>query len=105
MAPDHGPTARHPWQAGGCIRRERVCGDLDMARTLGDFEYKGNKGLAPAEQIVSPYPDLRTLAVGGEDVLLVGGWVRGWVGGGGMLAAAVEALLVACWPRAGLQPS
>lgn len=65
-------------QANGYIRRDRVCGDLDMARTLGDFEYKTNRALPPAEQIISPWPDVRTLAVSSEDLFLVGGVWLAW---------------------------
>jgi hypothetical protein len=92
-------------QAGGFIRRDRVCGDLDMGRALGDMEYKANRQLPPADQIISPYPDVRSLAVGGEDLFLVSGLLQpaaaafatgpargctawlGWKGGGAECAA------------------
>ena len=45
-------------KAGGFIRNGRVNANLNLTRTLGDFEYKQNKSLTPAEQIISCVPDV-----------------------------------------------
>jgi len=45
-------------KAGGFIRNGRVNGNLNLTRTLGDFEYKQGVGLKPGEQIISCVPDV-----------------------------------------------
>jgi len=45
-------------KAGGFIRSGRVNANLNLTRTLGDFEYKRNTSLTPAEQIISCVPDV-----------------------------------------------
>ena len=36
----------------------RINGNLNLSRTLGDFEFKNNKDLKPQEQIITAYPDV-----------------------------------------------
>lgn len=44
--------------AGGAVQWKRVDGDLAVSRAFGDFQYKTRSDLHPAEQKVSPQPDL-----------------------------------------------
>jgi len=50
-------------KAGGFIRSGRVNANLNLTRTLGDFEYKRNAALKPGEQIISCVPDVVDHAV------------------------------------------
>lgn len=47
-------------KAGGFIQNGRVKGNLNLSRCLGDFEYKGNFGLSPEEQMITADPDIIT---------------------------------------------
>lgn len=59
---DHKPVdpeeERRVINAGGCVRMRRVNGDLAVSRALGDFSFKKNDRLPPAEQMVSSAPDV-----------------------------------------------
>lgn len=44
--------------AGGFVQWNRVDGDLAVSRALGDFGYKNRSDLPPAEQKISPHPDI-----------------------------------------------
>lgn len=46
-------------RAGGMIESGRVMGNLNISRSLGDFEYKSNPDLPPEDQMVSPLPEIR----------------------------------------------
>ena len=45
-------------KAGGSVMIQRVNGSLAVSRALGDFEYKMDHELDPAEQLVSPEPEI-----------------------------------------------
>jgi len=46
-------------RAGGTINEEgRINNNLNMSRSLGDFNYKNNPNLAVHEQIIIPIPDI-----------------------------------------------
>ena len=47
--------------AGGWISDERILGNINLSRGLGDSEYKQNKKLPPKDQIVSDLPDITIL--------------------------------------------
>ena len=48
-------------KAGGTITKDgRINGGLNLARALGDHQYKTNTELAPEEQMISPMPDIQT---------------------------------------------
>ena len=60
-------------KAGGQILRNRVMGKLNFTRSIGDFEYKKNNSIAPKEQIISAYPDIKIEPLlGNEDFLILG---------------------------------
>ncbi|KAK9684274.1 hypothetical protein RND81_10G198300 [Saponaria officinalis] len=48
-------------KAGGFIHGGRVNGCLNLARAIGDMEFKRNKVLPAEEQIVTANPDIRTV--------------------------------------------
>merc|ERR1712086_433350 len=60
-------------KAGGFIIEGRVNGNLNLSRALGDLEYKKNPALKPAEQLISPMPDVVKRAIKPEDQFLVMG--------------------------------
>jgi serine/threonine protein phosphatase PrpC len=58
-------------RSGGFVFLDRVNGELAMSRALGDYQYKRNDDLSPAEQMVSCYPDIAVHKRGDTDRLLV----------------------------------
>jgi len=60
-------------KAGGFIIEGRVNGNLNLSRALGDLEYKKNPALRPAEQLISPMPDVMKRTIKPEDQFLVMG--------------------------------
>jgi serine/threonine protein phosphatase PrpC len=60
-------------KAGGFIIEGRVNGNLNLSRALGDLEYKKNASLKPAEQLISPFPDVTCHEIKPEDKFLVMG--------------------------------
>merc|ERR1712076_213862 len=53
-------------KAGGFIIEGRVNGNLNLSRAIGDLEYKKNVQLKPAEQLISPMPDVVKRAIKAE---------------------------------------
>ena len=49
--------------AGGYIANGRVNGNLNLTRSLGDHEYKGDKALPPEKQIITCVPDITIHAI------------------------------------------
>lgn len=47
--------------AGGYVSEGRVNDNLNLSRAIGDFEFKKNKKLKPTEQIISAFPDIKTV--------------------------------------------
>ena len=45
---------------GKITKDGRINGGLNLARALGDHQYKQNEELKPEEQLISPLPDLQT---------------------------------------------
>jgi len=60
-------------KAGGFIIEGRVNGNLNLSRALGDMEYKKNASLKPAEQLISPFPDVTSHEIQTDDKFLVMG--------------------------------
>jgi len=60
-------------KAGGFIIEGRVNGNLNLSRALGDLEYKKNPALKPAEQLISPMPDVTRTPIKPEHTFLVMG--------------------------------
>ncbi|KAJ8755509.1 hypothetical protein K2173_019307 [Erythroxylum novogranatense] len=58
-------------KAGGFIQVGRVNGSLNLARAIGDMEFKQNKTLPAEKQIVTAYPDITTIELCEDDEFLV----------------------------------
>jgi protein phosphatase 1G len=75
MSEDHKPDMPRELarirKAGGYVEAGRVNGNLNLSRSLGDLEYKRSVDLAPQDQIISAYPEVRTADIGAEDHFMV----------------------------------
>ncbi|RDX81314.1 putative protein phosphatase 2C 60, partial [Mucuna pruriens] len=58
-------------KAGGFIHAGRVNGSLNLARAIGDMEFKQNKNLPAEKQIVTANPDINTVELCDEDEFVV----------------------------------
>ncbi|XP_022852875.1 probable protein phosphatase 2C 60 [Olea europaea var. sylvestris] len=58
-------------KAGGFIQAGRVNGSLNLARAIGDVEFKQNKFLPADKQIVTANPDINVVELCGDDEFLV----------------------------------
>ncbi|KAI5056701.1 hypothetical protein GOP47_0028519 [Adiantum capillus-veneris] len=58
-------------QAGGFIYAGRINGTLNLARAIGDVEFKQNKYLSPDKQIVTAWPDIQIVERTEEDEFLI----------------------------------
>ncbi|XP_052190329.1 probable protein phosphatase 2C 60 isoform X1 [Diospyros lotus] len=58
-------------RAGGFIHAGRVNGSLNLARAIGDMEFKQNKFLPAEKQIVTANPDINTVELCDEDDFMV----------------------------------
>ncbi|KAF2313034.1 hypothetical protein GH714_008823 [Hevea brasiliensis] len=58
-------------KAGGFIHAGRVNGSLNLARAIGDMEFKQNKFLPPEKQIVTANPDINTVELCDDDEFIV----------------------------------
>ncbi|KAH9251854.1 hypothetical protein BASA81_010297 [Batrachochytrium salamandrivorans] len=56
--PDNEVELNRITKAGGAVYDHRVNGDLAVSRALGDFKYKCQPGVEPAEQPVTCKPDI-----------------------------------------------
>jgi serine/threonine protein phosphatase PrpC len=57
--------------AGGFVEENRVNGSLNLSRSMGDFEYKSNKQKNFKEQMVTVFPEIKTIERHEDDDLLV----------------------------------
>ena len=57
--PDNSGELARIQRAGGFVEEGRVNGMLALSLALGDFEYKSSPNLAPKDQVVSCFPDIR----------------------------------------------
>ncbi|KAK9818683.1 hypothetical protein WJX74_005666 [Apatococcus lobatus] len=76
MTHDHKPTDTEEHdriiKAGGFITEGRVNGSLNLSRALGDMDYKQRQGMTPQEQMVTAFPEVRSLDLQeGDDFLLL----------------------------------
>ncbi|XP_069695061.1 probable protein phosphatase CG10417 [Periplaneta americana] len=76
MSLDHKPKdeaeKKRIVKAGGRICDGRVNRDLDLSRALGDHAYKQSKGFPAEEQMITAWPDVRTLTIDpAEDEFMV----------------------------------
>lgn len=64
MSEDHKPSCTLEEDrikaAGGFVSMDRVNGNLNLSRALGDFVYKENTSLGVDKQMVLPIPEIRT---------------------------------------------
>ncbi|KAK9101756.1 hypothetical protein Sjap_019010 [Stephania japonica] len=58
-------------RAGGFIHAGRVNGSLNLARAIGDMEFKQNKFLPVEKQVVTANPDVNTVELCDDDDFLV----------------------------------
>ncbi|KAF9617122.1 hypothetical protein IFM89_034172 [Coptis chinensis] len=58
-------------KAGGFIHAGRVNGSLNLARAIGDMEFKQNKFLPAEKQIITANPDINTVDLCDDDDFLV----------------------------------
>ncbi|CAL0327168.1 unnamed protein product [Lupinus luteus] len=58
-------------KAGGFIHAGRINGSLNLARAIGDMEFKQNKYLPAEKQIVTANPDINTVELCDEDEFMV----------------------------------
>ncbi|GLU01235.1 hypothetical protein SLE2022_185480 [Rubroshorea leprosula] len=58
-------------KAGGFIHAGRVNGSLNLARAIGDIEFKQNKFLSADKQIVTANPDINTVELCDDDEFIV----------------------------------
>jgi serine/threonine protein phosphatase PrpC len=65
-------------KAGGYISMGRVNGNLNLSRALGDLEYKKDKSITPAEQVISGVPDVLSWPLTKDDKFLVMGCDGVW---------------------------
>ncbi|KAF4725123.1 Protein phosphatase 1G, partial [Perkinsus olseni] len=86
LSEDHKPSQpverERITQAGGVIEQceggDRVQGDLNLSRSLGDHRYKKDKKLYPECQIISGMPDIRVRALTGKDTHIILGCDGVW---------------------------
>lgn len=75
LSRDHKPELQGEQErilkAGGFIHDGRVNGTLNLARAIGDKEFKRNKLLPAEEQIVTAIPDINTIELSDDDEFIV----------------------------------
>jgi protein phosphatase 1G len=70
--PDQDVEKERIYGAGGFITAEgRVNGNLNLSRSLGDFEYKGNPDIPPERQIITANPDVKSIELTSDDEFLI----------------------------------
>ena len=62
MSHDHKPDSAKEknriYKSGGWVSEGRIKGNLNLSRSLGDFEYKQDKNLSPEDQMITAYPEI-----------------------------------------------
>ena len=62
MSHDHKPDSAKEknriYKCGGWVGEGRIKGNLNLSRSLGDFEYKQDKNLSPKDQMITAYPEI-----------------------------------------------
>jgi protein phosphatase 1G len=57
--------------AGGYVENNRVNGALNLARSFGDFQYKGKEGFKASEQMVISVPEIKSEKLKDADFIIV----------------------------------
>lgn len=75
LSQDHKPELENERErilrAGGFIHAGRINGSLNLARAIGDMEFKQNKFLSADKQIVTADPDINTVDLCEDDEFIV----------------------------------
>ena len=62
MSHDHKPDSAKEknriYKSGGWVNEGRIKGNLNLSRSLGDFEYKQDKKLSAKNQMITAYPEI-----------------------------------------------
>ena len=62
MSHDHKPDSAKEknriYKSGGWVSEGRIKGNLNLSRSLGDFEYKQDKNLPQKDQMITAYPEI-----------------------------------------------
>ena len=62
MSHDHKPDSAKEknsvYKSGGWVNEGRIKGNLNLSRSLGDFEYKQDKNLSAKDQMITAYPEI-----------------------------------------------
>ena len=62
MSHDHKPDSakekNRVYKSGGWVNEGRIKGNLNLSRSLGDFEYKQDKKLSQKDQMITAYPEI-----------------------------------------------
>ena len=62
MSHDHKPDSAKEknriYKSGGWVSEGRIKGNLNLSRSLGDFEYKQDKKLSAKDQMITAYPEI-----------------------------------------------
>jgi protein phosphatase 1G len=69
--PDLDSEKKRIIDAGGYVEDNRVNGVLNLSRSIGDFEYKGNQALKPDKQLVISLPDVDIQKISKETDFIV----------------------------------
>jgi len=56
--PDWAKEKNRIYKSGGWVNEGRIKGNLNLSRSLGDFEYKQDKNLSPKDQMITAYPEI-----------------------------------------------
>ncbi|CAB3242376.1 unnamed protein product [Arctia plantaginis] len=65
--PEDTPELDRITKAGGKVSNDgRINGGLNLSRAIGDHSYKQNKDLGPKEQMITAFPDVKTLTIDPE---------------------------------------
>ena len=69
--PDNPQEKARILKAGGYVRKKRICGNLNLSRAIGDFEYK-TPSLRREQQMITAMPDVVVREIGDMEFLLLG---------------------------------
>ncbi len=76
LSQDHHPQDRKELtrikKAGGYVRGGRVNEQLNLSRSIGDIEYKSNRQLSAADQMISSTPDTLKINREGVEFIIMG---------------------------------